>query len=377
MIPDPPLYIWQEADWPRWRYDLAALAAPLAQVSHSQGLLLGRLRDVGMDSRAAASLAALTDDVLKTSAIEGEVLAPASVRSSLARRLGVEIGALAPADRHVEGVVDMVLDATGNCQQALSAQRLHSWHLALFPAGYSGLSAITVGAWRSDAQGAMQVVSGSGRRQKVHYQAPPAAQISAQIDAFLAWFNAPSDESPLLRAGVAHFWFLTLHPFDDGNGRIARAVGDMLLARADGSGQRFYSLSAQIQRDRSAYYAILERCQKGSLDITAWLQWFLAALLRALEHAHAQLDQTLLAARFWQHWGALPMNARQTKVLRLLLADFEGKLSSSKWAALCKCSPDTALRDIKELLAHGVLRPSAASGRSTSYELNLTAFSGV
>ena len=368
-------YIWQASDWPNWGFDLAALAEPMAEVSRAQGLLMGRLADVGMAFRDQASLAALTEDVVKTSKIEGEQLNVESVRSSIARRLGVDIGALAPIDRHVEGVVEMVLDATANCDAPVSRERLFGWHAALFPTGYSGLSKIKVGGWRDDASGPMQVVSGPIGRQRVHFEAPPADHLEAEISQFLAWLNGASKVPSLLRAGLAHLWFVTLHPFDDGNGRIARAIGDLLLARADGSPQRFYSLSAQIQRECKAYYDILERTQKNlsgnsPMDVTEWLVWFLGALHRAIEQAHGTLDAVLPKARFWQHWGATALNERQVKLLNKQLDGFEGKLTTRKWAAIAKCSSDTALRDINDLLARGVVRKTDAGGRSTSYELN-------
>lgn len=363
-------YIWQASDWPNWRYDLTALAGPMAEVSRAQGLLMGRLTDVGMALRDQASLAALTDDVVKTSEIEGDQLNVESVRSSIARRLGVDIGALAAVDRHVEGVVEMVLDATANCHAPVSRDRLYGWHAALFPAGYSGRSKIKVGGWRDDASGPMQVVSGPIGRQRVHFEAPPAERLQAEMSRFLKWLNGASSDAPLLKAGLGHLWFVTLHPFDDGNGRIARAIGDLLLARADGSAQRFYSMSAQIQRERKVYYDILERTQKRSMDVTEWLAWFLAALHRAVDHAQHTLDAVWAKARFWQRWATTPLNERQMKMLNRLLDDFEGKLTSSKWAAMAKCSPDTALRDINDLLARGVLCKTDAGGRSTRYELN-------
>lgn len=362
-------YIWQATDWPHWHYDLAALAEPMAEVSRAQGLLIGRLADVGMALRDQASLAALTEDVLKTSEIEGEQLHFESVRSSIARRLGVDIGALAPVDRHVEGVVEMVLDATANSHLPISQARLFGWHAALFPTGYSGLAPIRVGSWRDDAGGPMQVVSGPIGRQRVHFEAPPAHQLEVQTRRLLDWLNSASGEPPLIKAGLGHLWFVTLHPFDDGNGRIARAIGDLLLARADGSPQRFYSLSAQIQRERKAYYDILERTQKRSMDVTDWLLWFLETLHRALAQAQFTLDAVLSKTQFWQQFAALPLNERQVKLLNKLLDGFEGKLTSSKWATIAKCSPDTALRDINDLLARGVLRKMDAGGRSTSYVL--------
>jgi len=331
---------------------------------------MGRLADVGMALRDQASLAALTEDVVKTSEIEGEHLNVESVRSSIARRLGVDIGALAPVDRHVEGVVEMVLDATANCNEPVSRERLFGWHAALFPTGYSGLSKIAVGAWRDDASGPMQVVSGPVGRQRVHFEAPPADRLEAETSRFLDWINRAPNEPLLIRAALGHLWFVTLHPFDDGNGRIARAIGDLLLARADGSPQRFYSLSAQIQRERKVYYDILEQIQKGTLDVTEWLAWFLATLHRAVDQAQHTLDAVLAKTRFWQRWATTPLNERQVKLVNRLLDGFEGKLTSSKWAAIAKCSPDTALRDINDLLVRGLLRKSDAGGRSTSYELN-------
>ena len=369
-------YIWQADDWPNWRFDLAALAQPLAEVSRAQGILMGRLADVGMALRDQASLSVLTEDVIKTSEIEGELLNADSVRSSIARRLGVDIGALAPVDRNVEGVVEMVLDATANCNAPVTRDRLFGWHAALFPTGYSGLVPIKVGGWRIDANGPMQVVSGpigNSRRQRVHFEAPPANRLDAETTRFLAWANGATGEPALIKAGLAHLWFVTLHPFDDGNGRIARAVGDLFLARADGSPERFYSLSAQIKRERKAYYDILERTQKQSLDVTEWLAWFLATLHRAVDQAQHNLEAVLTKTRAWQRWaapGSAALNARQVKLINRLLDGFEGKLTSSKWGRIANCSPDTALRDITDLMQRGVLRKSDAGGRSTSYELS-------
>jgi Fic family protein len=363
-------YIWEAGDWPRWRFDLAALAEPMAEVSRAQGLLVGRLADVGLALRDQASLAALTEDVLKTSEIEGEQLDVASVRSSIARRMGVDIGALAPVDRHVEGVVEMVLDATTNSGAPVTRERLFGWHAALFPTGYAGLSRINVGAWRDDASGPMQVISGPIGRQRVHFEAPPANRLEAETRRFLDWLNGPAQEPPLIKAALGHLWFVTLHPFDDGNGRVARAIGDLLLARADGSAQRFYSLSAQIQRERKGYYDILERTQRGSMDVTPWLAWFFDALHRAVDQAQITLDAVLGKARFWREWATTPFNERQVKLLNRLLDGFDGKLTSGKWAAIAKCSSDTALRDINDLVARGVLRKAEGGGRSTSYELN-------
>lgn len=327
------------------------------------------MRDLGMDQRDQATLRVLTEDVLKTSEIEGEKLDPASVRSSIARRLGVDIGALAASDRYVDGVVDMVLDATQRHQQRLTIDRLFSWHAALFPTGYSGLSKIRVGTWRDDVQGPMQVVSGPLHRQIVHFEAPPATSLDSQVADFLNWFEADQQDDLLIKAGLAHLWFVTLHPFDDGNGRIARAIGDMVLARGENSAQRFFSLSAQIQRERNDYYDLLEKTQKGTLDVTEWLDWFLSCLLRAVANAHLTLSAVLIKASFWNRWAGTTMNDRQIKMINKLLDGFDGKLTTSKWAVIGKCSQDSALRDITDLLEKGVLKKSAASGRSTAYEL--------
>lgn len=362
-------YIWQSDAWPNWRYDLSAIANQLTTVSHAQGLLMGRLADVGMAVRDQAGIATLTDEVVKTSEIEGEVLNADSVRSSVARRLGVDIGAVAQVDRHIDGVVDMVLDATLNSDKPLSAERLFGWHAALFPTGYSGLNKITTGQWRDDSDGPMQVVSGPVGRRKVHFEAPPAHTLPKETADFITWANAATGEPALVKAGLAHLWFVTLHPFDDGNGRMARAVGDLFLARADSSLQRFYSLSAQIQRERKDYYDILERTQKGTLDVTQWLTWFLVTLYRAIESSHSTLEKVLVKALFWQRLAGVALNERQVKLLNRMLDGLEGKLTSSKWAAIAKCSPDTALRDITQLMALGVLQKSNGAGRSTGYLL--------
>lgn len=373
MFPEKPqrsrTYLWQRPDWPQWRFDAAALAAPLAQVHRAQGHLAGRMAELGLAQRDQATLQALTQEVVTTSAIEGEALNQDAVRSSIARRLGVDIGALAPADRHVDGVVDMVLDATQHHTQPLTAERLFGWHAALFPTGYSGRVRIQVGAWRNDAAGPMQVVSGPVGREKVHFQAPPAAALPAETTAFLQWFNSTPAGDALIHAGLAHLWLVTLHPFDDGNGRISRAVGDMALARAEGSAQRFYSFSAQIQRERKQYYDQLETTQRGTLDVTPWLSWFLACLLRAVQGADGLLSGVLNKAQFWQRWAGTPMNERQTRVLNLVLDGMESKLTNAKWATLGKCSADTALRDINDLLARGVLNKLEGGGRSTGYVL--------
>ena len=330
---------------------------------------MGRMAELGLVQREQATLQVLTQEVIKTSEIEGERLSLDAVRSSIARKLGMDIGALAPSDRHVDGVVDVVLDATRNYDQALTEERLWGWHAALFPTGFSGRVRIDVAAWRLDATGPMQVVSGPVGRERVHFRAPPANTLVAQTETFLQWLDAAPMGDELVKAGLAHLWLVTLHPFDDGNGRISRAVGDMALARAEGTSQRFYSFSAQIQRERKDYYDQLETTQKGPLDVTPWLSWFLGCLLRAVQGADATLAGVLDKAQFWQRWAGTPMNERQTKVLNCVLDGFEGKLTNAKWAIIGKCSADTALRDITDLLARGALRKLEGGGRSTGYEL--------
>ena len=356
-------------DWPQFRWDHKVLVEPLAAVRHHQGRLIGRMEGLGFDLRSEATLLTMTEDVMKSSEIEGEILDRQQVRSSIARRLGMDVGGLAPADRNVEGVVEMMLDATQNYSQELTDERLFGWHSALFPTGRSGMHRITVAAWRNDRSGPMQVISGPVGPERVHYEAPAAARVAGDMEAFLAWFNGEMRIDPVLKAGVAHLWFVTIHPFDDGNGRIARAIADMQLARSEGSPQRFYSMSAQIRQEREAYYEILETAQKGDLDITEWLMWFLACLARAFNGAGSALAGVLTKARFWEKHAADSLNDRQRDMLKRLLDGFEGKLTSSKWAKIEKCSPDTALRDINDLLQRGILVRDEGRGRSTSYSL--------
>ena len=362
-------YIHELPNWPSFSWNYEAFADRLAAVRHQQGRLLGRMESYGFNFRQESLLKTLTQDVVKTSEIEGEHLDTEQVRSSLARRLGIEIAALKPADRHVDGVVEMMLDATTNYQSALTPERLFAWHAALFPTGSSGMRRIRVGAWRDDREGPMQVVSGPLGREKVHYQAPPAAILDNEMAAFLDWFNQPNDTDWVMKAARAHLWFLTIHPFEDGNGRIARAIADLALARSEQSSQRFYSMSAQIRQERNAYYEILEQTQKGSLDITAWMTWFLNCMSRAIHDAQTALSGVLHKAAFWESMQEVNLNERQRKVLNRLLDGFEGKLTTTKWAALAKCSQDTALRDILPLIEQGILTRSTEGGRSTSYAL--------
>ena len=362
-------YIHELKGWPHFRWSEKRLLQPLASVTRHQGLLIGHMKGLSFNLQSEAVLQTLTQEVVKSSEIEGEALDQQQVRSSIARRLGIDIGALTPADRQVEGVVDMMLDATQNYDKPLTVERLFAWHAALFPTGYSGLRKIRVGIWRDDRDGPMEVVSGPIGREKVHYQAPGARKIARQMGAFLKWLDGDVAIDAVLKAGIAHLWFVTIHPFEDGNGRIARAIADMVLARAENSSQRFYSMSAQIRLERKAYYDTLEATQKGDLDITAWLAWFLACLDRAFKRAESVLANVLMKSRFWQAHAHAAFNVRQRDMLNRLLDGFEGSLTSSKWAKIEKCSQDTAVRDINELVEHGVLKKNAAGGRSTSYSL--------
>jgi len=362
-------YIHELKNWPEVYWNHERLAGQLAAVRLRQGRLIGRMESLGFALRAEAMLLTLTEDVLKSSEIEGEILNKAQVRSSIARRLGMDIGALIQADRNVEGVVEMMLDATQKFSEQLTAKRLFDWHAALFPSGRSGMTRIRTGAWRDDKSGPMQVVSGPIGRERVHYEAPTAPRLNREMRAFLAWFNDKQAMDPVLKAGIAHLWFVTIHPLDDGNGRIARAIADMMLARSEDSPQRFYSMSGQIRVERKAYYDVLEATQKGDLDITGWLEWFLGCLGRAIDGAEKILAAVLMKARFWEAHAGQQFNARQRNILNRLLNGFEGKLSSSKWATLNKCSQDTASRDIDDLVRHGILIKDAAGGRSTSYSL--------
>lgn len=362
-------YIHERKDWPKFRWDERLLSRRLPPVRHRQGRLIGRMEALGFELRAEATLATLTEDVLKSSEIEGEILDKSQVRSSIARRLGMDIGALLPVDRNVEGVVEMMLDATQKYDEPLTEERLFAWHASLFPTGRNGMSKIIVGAWRDDRSGPMQVVSGPIGRERVHYEAPPARRLEKEVSALLKWFDQDTLIDPVLEAAVAHLWFVTIHPFDDGNGRIARAIADLALARSEHSEQRFYSMSAQIQKERKAYYDVLENTQKGDLDITPWLEWFLGCLHRAVEGAEDTLAGVLRKARLWEMIKDESLNRRQRKVINRMLDGFEGKLTSSKWAALTRTSPDTALRDINDLVKRGILTRDPGGGRSTSYSL--------
>jgi Fic family protein len=364
------MYIHQLKQWPKFTWDEKELSGLLAGVRYKQGKLMGKMEGLGFSLKAEATLQTLTQDVLKSSEIEGEILNPREVRSSIARRLGMEIAGLIPSDRNVDGVVEMMLDATQKYQGVLTTDRLFGWHAALFPAGRSGIHKIVTGAWRDNTKdNPMQVVSGPIGRERVHFQAPDAALLDHEMKQFTHWFNHKKKIDPVLKAGIAHLWFVTIHPFDDGNGRIARAITDMQLARADGSAQRFYSMSSQIRNERSDYYALLERTQKSDLDITEWLAWFLSCFDHALSNTDQTLSMVMQKARFWENPKTEGISERQRLMLNKALDGFEGKLTSSKWAKIAKCSQDTATRDIHDLIERGLLIKDPAGGRSTSYHL--------
>jgi Fic family protein len=363
------LFLWERLGWPALTWDDKTLSTLLATASRQQGLMLGRMEALGFDLREEAHLRTLTEDVVKTSEIEGEELARDQVRSSIARQLGLDVGGLIPAGREVEGVVEMMLDATGKFDEPLTEERLFAWHSSLFPTGRSGMRKIIVGKWRDDRTGPMQVVSGPVGREKVHYEAPPAERLPGEMAKFLSWLENPDDIDPLLTAGLAHLWFVTIHPFDDGNGRVARAIADMVLSRSESNRRRFYSMSAQIRREREDYYATLESAQKGDVDVTQWQSWFLGCLSRAIEGAHDTLGSVLAKARFWERFATTPLNKRQIAILNRLLDGIEGRLTTSKWAKMAKCSQDTAYRDILDLVRLGALQKDAGGGRSTSYSL--------
>lgn len=360
-------YIYEREAWPRFTWDEKSLAAILAALRLRQGRFLGRMESLGFNAQNQAELESLTREAVKTSEIEGEILPVDKVRSSIARRLGLDFGGLAPSDRRVEGVVEMTLDASRSFAEPLTREKLFRWHEGLFP----GAKDLTIGSWRDDAKGPMQVVSGNLAEPKVHYEAPPAERLEGEIARFLEWENSRDSLDPTLKAGIAHLWFVLVHPFDDGNGRIARAIADRGLARSEGGARRFYSMSAQIRLERADYYKILELTGKDGLDVTGWLTWFTACLDHAITSAESAVSAALRKEKFWKENGSAALNARQSLILNLLLEAFEGKLSTQKWAKLAKCSHDTALRDIQDLIARGILVQDPASGRSTSYSLKL------
>ncbi|MDR1607296.1 MAG: Fic family protein [Deltaproteobacteria bacterium] len=373
-------YLHELSDWPNFSFRVDALANQLAEVRHKEGWLLGRMSVLDHPPRTEAGIEALTLELVKSSAIEGETVDAGQARSSLARQLGLSIGELKPASRAVDSLVEMTLDATQRYAEPLSKKRLCGWRAALFPSGQSGGRKITVGDWRDGSLGPMRVVSGPYGHEKIHFEAPDAERLPAEMEKFLTWFNkAPTystsrqpDLEPVLKAGIAHLWFVTIHPFEDGNGRIGRAITDCALARADQSPNRFYSLSAQIERERKAYYAILEESHRGGLDIPPWLVWFLGCLGRAIESAEKTLSSVWRKERVWRQASQYPLNERQRLVLTRLLGDFVGQLNAGKYAKLAKCSPDTALRDLRELIEYGLIKRGEKGGRSSSYELTIS-----
>jgi Fic family protein len=364
------MWVHEHQNWPNFTWDVGSLVSKLADIRHRQGRLLGRMEGLGFELKCEASLSTLTNDVVKSSAIEGENLNLEEVRSSIARRLGIDIAGLIPASRDVEGIVEMMLDATQQFSKPLTKDRLFDWHAALFPTGRSGTHKITVGGWRTIDAGPMQVVSGPIGKEKVHFEAPDADRLEKEMHAFLKWFGNNDDIDPVIKAGIAHLWFVTIHPFEDGNGRIARAIGDMALARADGTQDRFYSLSSQIEAERKHYYAQLEKQQRATPDITDWLSWFLDCLGRAISNAETTLGNVLFKAQLWDTINQKPVNDRQRLIInRMLEDDYEGFMNTSKYAKLAKCSNDTALRDIQELKERGIFIQNPGGGRSTSYRL--------
>lgn len=361
-------FIHQKDNWPEFTWNSNDFLELLSEARNLQGRLIGKMETLGFDLRDEALLDTLTLDVLKSSEIEGEFLNPDQVRSSIARRLGMEIAGAIESDRNVEGVVEMMLDASQNCFDPLTANRLFDWHAALFPTGRIGMYKITVANWRKDTTGPMQVVSGAMGKEKVHFQAPDSDLVEKEMTRFIDWFNKKNIDL-VIKAAVAHLWFVTIHPFEDGNGRITRALTDMLLAQSDKSNQRFYSMSAQIRLERKQYYEMLEKTQKGNLDITNWIVWFLNCLINALKSTDSVLTRVLFKAEFWQKHRNTSINDRQRKLLNKLMNRFDGKLTSSKWAKIAKCSKDSAVRDINDLIDKGILQKEAAGGRSTNYEL--------
>jgi Fic family protein len=360
------MYIHELKSWPNFFWDQEHISAILIHLRHQQGRVLGGMKSIGFHERDNTVLQVLTQDVVKSSEIEGEILDQSSVRSSVARHLGLDIGACSPADKSIDGVVEMLLDATQKFDQPLNKKRLLRWHTLLFPDGRSGFSKIRVGSWRN---GPVQVVSGRMGNETVHFEGPSADRVDHEITLFLHWVNSETTIDPVFKAAIAHMWFVTIHPFDDGNGRIGRAIADLLLARSEKSPRRFYSLSAQIQKERKNYYAVLEKTQKGTLDITVWVEWFFDCLGRAIDHALSALDSILHKSQFWEALGDIALNERQKKIVNRLLEGLNGPLTSSKWAKMTKCSQDTAYRDILDLIDRGILMKDPKGGRSTSYSL--------
>lgn len=363
------VYIWQQKDWPRFRWNSDALLDPLSRLSQCHGLLNGRMSMLGFNEKSRSLLSAMTDELISSSEIEGILLNPHSVRSSIARKLGIEEDGSLVEDHYIEGLVDVMLEAVHHCRESLTDERLFGWHAALFPSGRSGMHKITVADWRKGME-PMQVVSGALGHEKVHYQAPASSDVPTQMSQLINWCNT-ADLSPFIMAAVAHLWFVSVHPFDDGNGRIGRTLADMFLARLDENFTRYYSMSAEINRNKKAYYDILEKTQKSNLDITEWMLWFFECLENAIVRASKTVERSLQKAAYWDRFRTVEINERQRKIINRLWDGFEGKLTSSKWAKICSCSQDTALRDINDLIAKRMLRNSGEGGRSANYLLSV------
>jgi Fic family protein len=363
------VYLYNNPNWPLFEWNSEKLLPLLSIVRNRQGKLIGKMGTLGFDLRNEANLEMLTQEIIKSTEIEGEVLEKEQVRSSIARRLGLDISGLVYSERHVDGIVDLMIDATKNFDKDLNKERLFSWHSALFPTGESGVYKITAGHWRDDSKGPMQVVSGAVGKEKVHFQAPHASVIENEMRLFFDWFNLEQTTDLVLKAAIAHLWFVTIHPFEDGNGRIGRAISDMILARSDEQAYRFYSLSSQIRKERNAYYDVLEKTQRGSLDITKWIEWFLNCLLHAIEHSEIVLEKIINKHAFWIKNTGINLNDRQRKILNMLMDDFQGVLNTTKWSKIGKCSQDTALRDIQDLIEKDILIKTEQGGRSTNYML--------
>lgn len=360
------IYIHQLKNWPHLHWNEQEFISLLSEVRNLQGKLMGKVELLGFELKGEANLETLIQDVLQTSEIEGEILNPELVRSSIATRLGLEYSGLEHSDRNIEGIVELMLDATQNDNKVLTEERLFGWHSALFPTGRSGMHKIEVANWRS---GAMQVVSDGMGRETVHYEAPKAEQLVSEMEQFIDWYNNEQNLESLLKAAVAHLWFITIHPFDDGNGRIARAITDMQLSKADGVNQRFYSMSTEINKQKKSYYTILERTQKDDLDITEWIIWFLECLKNSILYSSVIVDKVVKKHQFWVKNAGLISNERQQKMINKLMDHFEGNLTTNKWAKITKTSPDTALRDITDLVNKRVLVKANSGGRSTHYIL--------
>lgn len=365
-------YIYQIAGWPQFHWETESFLPLLTEVRHKQGVLTGKMDAIGFNLQNEAYLETLSQDVIKSSEIEGEILDTQQVRSSIARKLGIDIGGLVDSARDVDGIVEMMMDATHNYRFELSEDRLFAWHSSLFPTGRSGMNKIIVGNWRDDSTGPMQVISGPMGKETIHFEAPEASRLKIEMQHFLKWVNSQNGNDPVLNAAISHLWFITIHPFEDGNGRIARAITDMMLCRSENKTQRFYSMSSQIKEEKKQYYDILESTQKGTLDITAWIVWFLECLSKSIDFSSTIVHKIMAKHKFWNDHKSTTLNERQIKIIELLFGDFFGSLTTSKWAKINKCSQDTALRDIQDLVKKDIFRKSTSGGRSTNYEIITT-----